>query len=278
MRRYLPLSVLLLLPMLAFGASCTSISVTGLVFGNYTGTAIPITATLTVTCPSGLPYELALGPGDSGVPTARYMESGAYTLNYAMYQDAAHSIPWGEVNPTSEVAGTGTGGAQHYTIFGLLAAGQLITPGSYTDVVSANIAGGPAATLQVSAMILSSCLFSSTGSMGFGSYTGLEIDITSSISVTCTNTTAYNVAIDDGENSTGNYNWAMIGPGSALLAYRIWRDSQHTEPWGATPGTDTLPGTGTGSPQMVQVYGVVSAGHGVIPGAYTDTVTLTCTY
>jgi spore coat protein U-like protein len=278
MRQYLALVVLFLLPMLSFGASCTSISVTGLVFGNYSGAAIPITATLTVTCPSGLAYELALGPGDSGVATARYMESGAYTLNYAMYQDAAHSIPWGDVNPTSEVAGTGTGSAQSYTIFGLLAAGQLLTPGSYTDVVNASVAGGPAATLQVSTMILSSCLFSSTGSMGFGSYTGVEIDITSSISVTCTNTTAYNLGVDDGQNSTGSYNWAMIGPGSALLAYQIWQNSQHTKLWGSTPGTDTLPGTGTGSAQMVSVYGVVSAGHGVTPGSYTDTITLNCTY
>jgi spore coat protein U-like protein len=278
MRRYSALMVLFLLPTLAFGASCTSISVTGLVFGSYTGTAIPISATLSVTCPSGLAYEIALGPGDSGVSTARFIESGTFTLNYAMYQDAAHSIPWGDINPTSEVAGTGTGAAQNYTIFGMLAAGQLMTPGSFTDVVNASIAGGPAATLQISATILSSCLFASTGSMTFGSYTGLEIDLTSSISVTCTNTTAYNLGVNDGQNSTGTYDWAMIGPGSELLAYQIWRDSQHTAPWGATPGTDTLLGTGTGSLQTVPIYGVVSAGHLVIPGSYTDTITLSCVY
>ena len=278
MRRYVTLVVLFLLPMLAFGAACTSISVTGLVFGDYTGSAIPITATLSVTCPSGLAYEIALGPGDSGISTARYMESGPLTLNYAMYQDAAHSIPWGDINPTSEVAGTGTGAAQNYTVFGLLAAGQLLTPGSYTDSVNASTAGGPTVALQVSATILSSCLFTSAGVMTFGSYTGLEIDLASSISVTCTNTTPYNLGVDDGQNSTSTYNWAMIGPGASLLTYQIWRDSQHTEPWADTPGTDTVFGTGTGSAQVVPVYGVVSAGHLAIPGSYSDTITFSCIY
>jgi spore coat protein U-like protein len=70
----------------------------------------------------------------------------------------------------------------------------------------------------------------------------------------------------------------MTGPASALLSYGLYSNSGYTTNWGQTIGTDTIAGTGNASAQAITVYGQVSSGQYVAPGAYTDTITVTVTY
>jgi spore coat protein U-like protein len=70
----------------------------------------------------------------------------------------------------------------------------------------------------------------------------------------------------------------MTGPASALLNYAMFSNSTRTTNWGQTVGTDTVTGTGNGAAQALTVYGQVTAGQFVAPGAYTDTITATVTY
>ncbi len=48
--------------------------------------------------------------------------------------------------------------------------------------------------------------------------------------------------------------------------------------WGASLDIDTVKGTGTGSPQTINVFGRVAAGQTAAPGPYSDTITVTITY
>jgi spore coat protein U-like protein len=56
-----------------------------------------------------------------------------------MFHDAARSSRWGNTYNLDGVAGTGSGSAQTLNVYGRVAAGQLVTPGTYTDTVIATI-------------------------------------------------------------------------------------------------------------------------------------------
>lgn len=133
-------------------------------------------------------------------------------------------------------------------------------------------------TFAVTATVQATCLVSATA-LAFGTYTGAVVDATSTVSVTCTNTTPYNVSLNPGLATGATVTTRkMTGPASAVLSYAMYQDSGHSVNWGQTIGTDTVTGTGNGSAQAITVYGETSAGQYVAPGAYTDAITATVTY
>jgi spore coat protein U-like protein len=133
-------------------------------------------------------------------------------------------------------------------------------------------------TFGVTATVQSNCLVSATA-LAFGTYTGALATSTSTVSVTCTNTTPYNVGLSAGLATGATVTTRqMTGPASALLTYAMFSNSTRTTNWGQTIGTDTVTGTGNGAAQALTVYGQVTAGQFVAPGAYTDTITATVTY
>jgi len=133
-------------------------------------------------------------------------------------------------------------------------------------------------TFGVNATVQATCLVSATA-MAFGTYTGVVATSTSAVSVTCTNTTPYNVGLSAGLATGATVTTrSMTGPASALLGYALFSDSARTVNWGQTIGTDTVTGTGNGSVQAITVYGQAAAAQYVAPGVYTDTITATVTY
>jgi len=132
-------------------------------------------------------------------------------------------------------------------------------------------------TFQVTATVLSTCLVSATP-LAFGNYSGAQTDATSTVSVTCTNTTPYNVGLDAGLSTGATVTTRAMQNGSNTLGYALYSDSARTVNWGNTPGTDTVAGTGTGLAQTLTVYGRIPAGSLPAPGAYADTITVTVTY
>lgn len=134
------------------------------------------------------------------------------------------------------------------------------------------------ATMGVSATVQATCLISTTN-LAFGTYTGIAVSSTSSVSVTCTNSTTYNVGLNPGLASGATVTTRkMTGPSSSLLAYSLYSDAARSTNWGQTVGTDTIAGTGNGSAQALTVYGQLPAAQYVTPGAYSDTITATVTY
>ncbi|MBV8493465.1 MAG: spore coat U domain-containing protein, partial [Alphaproteobacteria bacterium] len=102
---------------------------------------------------------------------------------------------------------------------------------------------------------------------------------TGSLTVTCTNTTPYNVGLDKGSGTGATItNRLMTGPSSATVTYGLFQDSGHSTNWGNTVGTDTVAGTGNGSAQTLTVYGHIAPQTTPQPGAYADTVNVTVTF
>jgi spore coat protein U-like protein len=133
-------------------------------------------------------------------------------------------------------------------------------------------------TFGVTATVQATCLVSATP-LAFGTYTGAVANSTSAVSVTCTNTTPYNLGLSAGLATGATVTTRqMTGPASAVLGYSLFSDAARTVNWGQTVGTDTVTGTGNGSAQAITVYGQATAGQFVAPGAYTDTITATVTY
>jgi spore coat protein U-like protein len=140
------------------------------------------------------------------------------------------------------------------------------------------IAATSTTTFSVTATVQATCLVSATA-LAFGTYTGAVATSTSAVSVTCTNTTPYNLGLSAGLATGATVTTrSMVGPASALLGYGLFQNAGHTVNWGQTIGTDTVTGTGNGSAQAITVYGQAAASQYVAPGAYADTITATVTY
>lgn len=132
-----------------------------------------------------------------------------------------------------------------------------------------------------SATVPGRCTIDAATDLDFGNVPGLidsSHDQASTITMTCTSRTAWNVALDDGQNASGSVRRMRMDGGDRHVAYELYRDPARTLRWGTTPGADTLEGTGTGDPQQVTVHGRVPAGQSVPAGTYRDTITVTVTY
>jgi spore coat protein U-like protein len=137
------------------------------------------------------------------------------------------------------------------------------------------------ANFQVRLSITAQCLAATTTDLDFGSSGFLlsNVDVQSSIQVQCTNTTPYNVGFDKGVNGASvTARQLKGGPSNETINYAIYSNSGRTTNWGNTIGTDTVTGTGNGTPQTIQVYGRVPPQTTPTPGNYTDTITVTVTY
>lgn len=159
---------------------------------------------------------------------------------------------------------------------------------STVAVLGAVLAAGAASaattttTFDVTATVASSCSVSAS-TLAFGSYNPLSasnLDATTTIDVTCSLLTPYNVGISAGLYGSGVADRKMqISGDTDTLDYSLYRDALRTLNWGATVGTDTVSGVGTGIAVPTTVYGRVSSGQVSAPiGSYSDTVTVTVTY
>jgi spore coat protein U-like protein len=137
-------------------------------------------------------------------------------------------------------------------------------------------------TFQVSTMVKKNCLISA-GNMDFGDWTvENNTSTTSTISVRCTNGTAFDVFLDAGLHSNSDINARqMDGPGDVNVRYNLYTDGDAIWGDGTTGASDGGTGAGMGSPKNLTVTGklFVSDNEGAIePGLYSDTVTATVEY
>ncbi|MBX9591379.1 MAG: spore coat U domain-containing protein [Hyphomonadaceae bacterium] len=136
-------------------------------------------------------------------------------------------------------------------------------------------------TFQARIVILSTCIISVTNTLDFGTATLLtaNVDQTTTFDVLCTNTTTFNVGLNAGTTVGGTIaTRKMISPASATVDYQMFSNPARTVNWGNTVGTDTVPGTGTGSAITFTIYGRVPPQPTPAPNTYTDTVTITVTF
>ena len=159
-----------------------------------------------------------------------------------------------------------------------IAATAIVLAGIGAAATSPVLAATATTTYNVTSTVQATCLVSGNN-LGFGTYSGSVVSISTTLSVQCTNGTTYNVGLNPGTASGATVTTrAMTGPGSATLNYAMYQDAGHTTNWGQTVGTDTEAGTGNGNAQTLTVYGQVAASQYVSPGSYSDTITATVTY
>jgi spore coat protein U-like protein len=152
----------------------------------------------------------------------------------------------------------------------VLLAGMVLNFSVHAATVPSNVA--------VSANVQATCTNTATP-LAFNVYSGVQSDSTAIVTVTCTNTTPYTVALNAGTAPTATVTTRrMTGAVGVFLNYALFSDAARTTNWGTTVGTDTIAGTGTGAGQPLTIYGRVAAGQFPAPGAYTDTIIATVTY
>ena len=99
------------------------------------GTTRTAQTPLTVTCTSGAPFSIALGPGSAAAgPTQRRMYRGSESILYALYRDAARTQPWGD-STGQLLSATGAGTPLATYIYGAVPAQTAPTAGTYSDTV-----------------------------------------------------------------------------------------------------------------------------------------------
>src|SRR3954463_8918806 len=135
-------------------------------------------------------------------------------------------------------------------------------------------------TFAVQATITATCTINSASTLNFGTVGVLaaNVDQSSTIQVTCTNTTPYNIGLDAGTGSGATVATRKMTSGANIVNYTLYSNSTRTTVWGNTVGTDTAAATGNGSAQSYTVYARVPPQAPPAPGTYTDTITVTVTY
>lgn len=118
-----------------------AITATNMNFGNYSGVVLNGTSTLDAACSTGTPYTIGLnaGTGIGATVTSRKMTGpGVELLNYGLFQDAGHTINWGNTIGT-DVPGVGATAVQPFTVFGQVPASQFIQSGQYSDTITVTL-------------------------------------------------------------------------------------------------------------------------------------------
>lgn len=131
-------------------ANCVISSTQALAFGTYdsvtTHATVPLDAVGSVStiCTAGTAAVITLDEGANkntgstdAVPLRR-VASGTDMLSYAIYTDSTHNTVWGNTSLSGK-ADIGDGAARKLTVYGRMAAGQRMPPGTFVDTVIATV-------------------------------------------------------------------------------------------------------------------------------------------
>lgn len=148
----------------------------------------------------------------------------------------------------------------------------------FTPIYANTVTG----TLPVTATIQGLCLTVTPTPLAFGNYIpGTELDVQTTVLVTCVLSTTYSLSLGPGVNGTVVNRLMKNATSSSTLQYNLYQDSAHTIVWGDTSGGQIMTGlTGEGLAQTYQIYGKIPATQANPPsiGSYSDSVVITATY
>jgi spore coat protein U-like protein len=164
---------------------------------------------------------------------------------------------------------------------------KILTATLAAGVMAAGIAQAATTTttFAVTATVQSTCS-ATAATLAFPNYTpggGAQTGNTT-ISVKCTKNTPFTVALNVGSTTGDAFAQRLMGSGANTLQYNLYTTSGLATIFGdGTGGTGTIAGTGLGvaTANAVQVFGQVpdsATNQAAVPGAYSDTITVTVTY
>ena len=171
--------------------------------------------------------------------------------------------------------------------FTALAIGSVALVATWSSTAQAQVTQSTG-ELEVRLLVNASCDISgsSGGGLGnavldFGTATLLQTAIdadtgtsgTDALEVLCNPGVQYTLTFDAGQNAAVIANRAMkLTAGTALVNYQLYSDAARTNV------LNTISGTGTGTSQVVTVYGRVPAQAAPPPGSYRDVVIITVAF
>lgn len=138
-------------------------------------------------------------------------------------------------------------------------------------------------TFLVTAEIGETCSVSATN-LAFGSYdpsSGTPTDSTNTVTVTCTNGTAYAIGLNAGTASGATVTTRQMtgSPTADLLDYSLYNDSARTTNWDDIGGSGAISvGSASGVAEAHTVYGRIPINQFLTSGNYQDTITVTVSY
>lgn len=142
-------------------------------------------------------------------------------------------------------------------------------------------AGTATGQFNVTASIADNCTIDTANNLAFNNYDpSADRDVATTIDLTCTNGTAYDLRLNQGSHGTSVTSRQMKHTSlSDLLNYKLFKDSSRSQNWGETDGTDTVQATGDGTQQSHTVYGRITQNQNAKPvGNYSDTITVTVNF
>jgi len=281
------------------------------------GAAVTTTAPFTIACTGTKNRTVQLcvefGPGNqTNASGHRVLVNGANQLLQEFYTSAAETTVWGSwgasvlaytpypYGTTVSLPLGSTGSASvNLTVYGSVLANQAtVVPGSYlwnstgtpgVEYGYAPLTGSPAACptgtattnsggSNWTATVVPQCYVTAT-TLNFGSIgvISANVNATSTISVQCTNTTPYTVALGNGLYANGSQRQMLGGAtNSEYVSYNLYSNASLTAPW---TSASTVSGTGTGAVVNTTLYGQIPSGQSTpSPGTYNDTVIVTVSY
>ena len=139
--------------------------------------------------------------------------------------------------------------------------------------------GSKNSTFDVTLKIIADCTIAANN-LDFGQSQGVlntAVNVTTTLNVTCTNTTPYNIGLNAGTGAGSSIASRLMsgtGGNTSTVAYNLFQASGATN-WGNTQGTDTKSGVGSGVSQPITVYGNVPPQATPQPDTYKSTITAT---
>ena len=260
---------------------------TNITFGNYSvfgSTSLVATSSYVFRCTPNTNATLTFTTGaNSTTYFPRYLASGANTIGYNVYDDAATSIVIGNGSggTTSRVVFNSTAKDKDYDdiVYGKVIEGSDLAPGTYTDSITANLNwgnGSISSTFTVTAIVIPECTITAAN-LAFGTYdpvvgnVSTALDSTSTIDVYCTRTTQGTISLGNGLWFSGGRR--LRNPRPDFLNYALYRDAGRTAPWlSAAPDVVSRTSTSKLTAMGMTVYGRVPQGQDPNIGAYSDTV------
>ena len=250
--------------------SC-NFSITNVAFGNVnviSGSNVDVTATVSVNCSGGSAFANArvcpsILNGTAGADANLRQMTGptATKLNYQLYSNSARTTIWGAdgdafasspptINVTLNSSGTGS---TTVTIFARVPSGQITVPaGSYTSSfttahtsflykqtstencpsLTSPLTSNP--TFTVTATVTSNCIVSAVN-LNFGTQGVLaaNVDATTTLSVTCTQSVAYTISLNAGTGAGATVAARKMTLTGNTVTYSLYRDSARMLVWGA---------------------------------------------
>ena len=139
--------------------------------------------------------------------------------------------------------------------------------------------GTATSNFDVTLKILANCVIAANP-LDFGQSQGVlasAVTVNTTINVTCSNTTLYNVGLNAGTgtgSSTTTRYMSGTGSNTGTVQFNLFQTAGATN-WGNVQGTDTKSGTGSGVAQALTVYGQIPAQATPAPDSYKSTITAT---